>query len=236
MNEAFRVMLSDRPGPVSLEMCWDTMGQEWEVEVEAGNSQINLPEIDEDSLDAAADLIANSKNIMIMSGSGAQHASKEVRELSSTLGATATSLRSGRGVVSEDSDWGVSSAAAMELWESTDLLIGIGSRLEMQYMRWLSMMEYYDKPPENGPKLIRIDVDPKEMIRLKPHVGVVADAKEGVSALIEKVIKRGFNKGDLDRVKSAKVKARNDIQEIQPQLAYLDVIREVLPRDGFFVE
>tara|TARA_B110000196_G_scaffold122025_1_gene105772 strand:+ start:423 stop:2087 length:1665 start_codon:yes stop_codon:yes gene_type:complete len=236
MNEAFRVMLSDRPGPVSLEMCWDTMGQEWEVEVEAGNSQIDLPEINEDSLDAAADLIANSKNIMIMSGSGAQHASKEVRELSSTLGATATSLRSGRGVVSEDSDWGVSSAAAMELWESTDLLIGIGSRLEMQYMRWLSMMEYYDKPPENGPKLIRIDVDPKEMIRLKPHVGVVADAKEGVSALIEKVIKRGFNKGDLDRVKSAKVKARNDIQEIQPQLAYLDVIREVLPRDGFFVE
>ena len=42
--------------------------------------------------------------------------------------------------------------------------------------------------------------------------------------------------GDLDRVKSAKAKAHNDIQEIQPQLAYLDVIREVLPRDGFFVE
>ena len=33
MNKAFRTMLSGRPGPVSLEMCWDTMGQQWDVEV-----------------------------------------------------------------------------------------------------------------------------------------------------------------------------------------------------------
>ena len=114
MNEAFRVMQSGRPGPVSLEMCWDTMAQEWEVEVEAGNSKIDLPVIDEDSLVDAADLIANSKNIMIMSGGGAQHASKEVRELTSLLGAAATSLRSGRGVVCHDREWGVSSSGAME--------------------------------------------------------------------------------------------------------------------------
>ena len=152
------------------------------------------------------------------------------------LGAATTALRSGRGVVSEDNDCGVSSAAAYELWQDTDLLIGIGSRLEMQYMRWLSMADYHDRPPSNGRKLIRIDIDPLEMERFEPDVGIVADSADAVRALITKVGKRGFNAGGLDRINSAKSKARDNIEEIQPQIAYLDVIRDVLPRDGFLVE
>ncbi len=42
--------------------------------------------------------------------------------------------------------------------------------------------------------------------------------------------------GDLDRIAEAKAQARKNIQEIQPQMSYLDTIREVLPRDGYFVE
>lgn len=236
MNAAFRIMQSGRPGPVALEMCWDTMAASHDVAITPGNTVIDKPALDEDALTAAAELIANAKNIMIMCGGGAQHASAEVTELAGMLGAATTAFRSGRGVVSEDSDCGVSSAAANELWKDTDLLIGVGSRLEMQYMRWLSMGEYYDCPPDDGRKLIRIDIDPKEMQRFKPDVGVVADAVDGVRALISKVGKRGFKIGDLERIKAAKTKARSDIEEIQPQMAYLDVIRDVLPRDGYFVE
>jgi acetolactate synthase-1/2/3 large subunit len=226
-NEAFRQMLSGRPGPASLEMCWDTMAKMWDVEIQPGNSIIDKPAIDDDAIDAAADLISRAKNIMIMCGNGAQHASDEVRELAQLLGASVTAFRSGRGVVSEDSAWGTSSAAAHLLWKDTDLLIGIGSRLEMQYMRWLSMAEYHDRPPAGGPKLVRIDIDPQEMRRFKPDVGVVADSAEGVRALIEKVTKRGFSSGDLERIATAKAAARNNIREIQPQLDYLDTIREV---------
>ena len=236
MNEAFRIMQSGRPGPVSLEMCWDTMAETYDVEILPGNTLIDKPEPDEGALSDAAELIANAKNIMIMCGSGAQHASREVRELASMLGAATTSQRSGRGVVSEDSNCGVSSAAAMNLWDDTDLLIGIGSRLEMQYMRWLSMSDYHDKPPASDRKLIRIDIDPEEMKRFKPDVGVVADSAEGVRALIEKVGKSNFKAGDLARIAAAKAKASNDIEEIQPQMGYLHVIREVMPRDGFLVE
>ena len=244
MNEAFRIMQSGRPGPVSVEMCWDTMAQLWDVEMAPGNTIIDKPALDEDAITEAAKLIADSQNIMIMCGGGAQHASEEVREMAKILGAATTALRSGRGVVSEDSDVGVSSAAARKLWNDTDLLIGIGSRLEMQYMRWLSMMEYHDQSPlarrgsvvPNAPKLIRIDIDPEEMNRLKPDVGIIADAVDGVSALINKINKIGFKQGDLNRIASAKVGRRKAIEEIQPQMAYLDVIRAVLPRDGFFVE
>ena len=236
VNEAFRIMLSGRPGPVSIEMCWDTMARDWDVSIGGGNTVIDRPEIDDDAVASAADLVAGARNIMIMCGGGAQHASVEVRELARMLGAASTAFRSGRGVVSEDTDCGVSSAAAMRMWEDTDLLIGIGSRLEMQYMRWLSMAEYHDRPPANGPKLIRIDIDPQEMLRFRPHAGIVADAAEGVRALIHAVARRGFHPGDLGRIGRAKAEARALYEEVQPEIAYLDAIRDVLPRDGFFVE
>ena len=37
------------------------------------------------------------------------------------------------------------------------------------------------------------------------------------------------------RIALAKAAARTEIEQVQPQLAYLDVIRELLPRNGFFV-
>lgn len=236
VNEAFRVMQSGRPGPVSVEMCWDTMARTWDVEIGPGNSTIDKPAVNDDAIAEAAALIKDAKNVMIMCGGGAQHASESVRELAEMLGATATSLRAGKGVVAEDSAVGASSAAAHRLWKETDLLIGIGSRLEMQYMRWMDMSKYVDRPPEGTAKLIRIDIDPKEMDRLKPDVAVVADAEDGVRALIEKVAKTGFKAGDLERIADAKARSRADFESVQPEIAYLDVIRDVMPRDGYFVE
>jgi acetolactate synthase-1/2/3 large subunit len=236
MNEAFRQMQSGRPGPASIEMCWDTMAKSWDVEIGPGNAVIDKPAVNDDEINDAAELIANAENIMIMCGGGAQHASAEVRELAEMLGASVTAFRSGRGVVSEDSAWGISCAAAHLLWPETDLLIGIGSRLELQYMRWESMADYLDRPPEGGAKLIRIDIDPQEMQRFKPDVAVVGDAADATRALIEKAGRKGFKSGDLERIAEAKAQARKNIQEIQPQMSYLDTIREVLPRDGYFVE
>ena len=236
MNEAFHQMQSGRPGPASIEMCWDTMAKSWDVEIGPGNDTIDKPAVNDTEISDAADLISGAKNIMIMCGGGAQHASTEIRELAKMLGASVTAFRSGRGVVSEDSDWGVSCAAAQLLWSDTDLAIGIGSRLEMQYMRWESMARYIDRPPAGGPKLVRIDIDPQEMQRFKPDVAVIADAADATRALIEKAGKKGFKKGDLARIAEAKAQARKNIEEIQPQMSYLDTIRGVLPRDGYFVE
>jgi acetolactate synthase-1/2/3 large subunit len=207
-----------------------------DVDVLPGNTVVDKPEVDPDAVRDAAKLVGGSKKIMIMCGGGAQHASEEVRELAELLGASVTAFRSGRGVVSEDHDCGTSAAAARILWEDTDLLIGIGSRLELQFMRWGSMAHYYDSPPEGSPKVIRIDVDPQEMTRFRPDVGIVADSVDGTRALIEEIGRCGHNAGDLERIAGAKATARKNIEEVQPQLSYLDTIRDVLPRDGYFVE
>ena len=235
-NKAFEQMLSGRPGPVALEMCWDTMAKEWEVDVGRGYQTSEAAEPDGDQIEKAAKILKSAKCPMIMVGGGAQHASAEVLHLAELLNAPVTAFRSGRGIVSEDHELGISSAAARLLWEETDVLIGIGSRLEMQYMRWGSMNLYHDRP-QSGPRLIRIDIDPREMDRFIPDVGIVADAAAGARSLADRIASfASCSKDNLKRISQAKLESRKRISKIQPQLAYLDVIREVLPRDGYFVE
>ena len=123
---------------------------------------------------------------MIMTGSGAQHASEAVRALAEELDAPVAAFRGGRGIVAEDHALGISSYAAYRLWPETDALVAIGTRAEMPYMRWTGMMSLVDRP-QAPPHLIRIDIDPAEMRRLVPHAGIVADAEAGTRALLAAV-------------------------------------------------
>ena len=235
MNTAFRTMLSGRPGPVSVEMCWDIMAQQWQVDTGQGNDQIEQPEPDLDAIDRAADMLCTAGNIMIMCGAGAQDASKEVLQLAELLDAPVTAFRSGRGVVAEDHELGISAVAARELWDEVDVLIGIGSRLEMMYIRW-SERSRYDRKPATGPRLIRIDIDEAELQRFQPEIGIVADSARACELLVHRLESRvSPDPAKRERIAVAKQKTRMAIEKVQPQLAYLDVIREVLPRDGFFV-
>ncbi|HJM93642.1 MAG: thiamine pyrophosphate-binding protein [Alphaproteobacteria bacterium] len=235
IDEGFRQMLSGKPGPVAVEMCWDTMATSALVRMPEVPAAPVGPEVDLDAIKDAGKLLMGAKRPMIMCGGGAQHASAEVLALAELLDAPVTALRSGRGVVSEDHALGVSTETAWELWQDTDLLIGIGSRCELQYLRWTGMMRADDRPA--GPKLIRIEIDPMELLRLKPDVGIVADAVDGALALA-KAAAKNFSRtaGARDRIAEAKAIARTRIEKIQPHVAYLDIIRAVLPRDGIFVK
>ena len=236
VDEAFRQMRSGRPGPVSLEMCWDIMAETAEVDFPEPTPPDAPPALDPDAIDHAADLIAGAHNPMIMVGGGAQHASAEVLALAEFIDAPVSACRSGRGVVSERHALGLSSLGALELWPTTDVVIGIGTRLELPYMRWAGMMRYIQRP-EAPPSLIRIDIDAREMERLVPHAGIVGDAADAAMALVEAVArKRTSRAGDRGRIAEAKAVARRKSEEIQPQVAYLDAIRDALPDDGFFVE
>lgn len=236
VDAAFATMLTGRPGPVALEMCWDSLATPGPVEFPDIPVVPQAPPPDAEAIAAAVDILAGAQAPMIMCGSGAQHASAEVRALAEALGAPVTALRSGRGVVGEDHPLGVSSAAAWELWPQTDVLIGIGSRCEMQAMRWQGMMmQAHDRlaPPR---KLIRIEIDAEELLRLKPDAGIVADAAAGARALTEALARAGAAREVPERVALAKAKAAEAVQAVQPQVGYLDAIREVLPKDGILVK
>jgi acetolactate synthase I/II/III large subunit len=239
INAAFAQMLSGRPGPVAVEMAWDSMGSSGLVAPPTPAHIPPPPPPAAAQVEAAAKLLLTSMRPMIMTGSGAQHASAAVGELAEALGAPVAAFRGGRGVLAEDHVLAVSSYAAFRLWPHVDALIGIGTRLELPYMRWTGMMTLVDRPAA-PPHLLRIDIDPAEMRRLVPHAGIIADAEAGTRALLaalKRLEPRPFGAAEAwaERVVSAKILARTEIEKVQPQLAYLDLIRELLPRDGFFV-
>lgn len=227
--EAFKQLNTGRIRPVALETPWDVLGMKAPVNLDIDAVLPEPPEPDPAAISAAVELIKQSKNPKIMVGSGAIYAREEVTQLAKLLQAPVAAHRSGKGIIGEDTTYGFSCAAAYKLWPETDLLIGIGSRLELQYLRW-------QKIPK-GLNLVRIDIDPTEMVRLKPQVGIVADAKTGTRALVE-AASRTINKRNSrkDEFNAIKAKSREEIQKIQPQMSYLNVIRQVLPREGFFVE
>ena len=194
------------------------------------------PAIDADMIAKAAELARNAERPLIMVGSGARHAQAEVLALAEKLNAPVTAFRGGRGIVPADHPLAMSSYAAWQLWEETDLVIGIGSRLEMIYMRWSGMNSRIVEP-EGPPHVIRIDIDPEEMKRLVPHVPVLADSQEGTAALLKALEKgKGPASKDLGRLERARATAQQAIAAVQPHVSHLEYLREALPRDGIFAE
>ena len=104
------------------------------------------------------------------------------------LDAPVVAFRSGRGIVSNAHELGLTMASAYKLWPTTDLMIGIGTRMELP----ASGFRWPYQPA--GIKSIRIDIDPVEMRRFTPDAPVIADAKAGTAELVAAVKKAGFSK------------------------------------------
>ena len=228
MDEGFRQMLSGRQRPVGIEAPWDVFGMAAEVDLPKAVQPVAAPRPDPEAVEKAAALIRAAKNPMIMLGSGAIGAEAEVAELARLLQAPVTAHRSGKGILPDDDPLALLPPAAWQYWQTCDLLIGIGSRLELQYFRWRWMPE--------GLKVVRLDIDPTEMVRLKPDVGLVTDSAAGVRALIDELKGLPVRSSRQTEFEKLKADAAEALTSVQPQEGYLRVIRDVLPRDGFFVE
>jgi acetolactate synthase I/II/III large subunit len=231
VSRAFQEMMSGRRGPVSLEMPWDVFTQKAAVAATKVFDPIPAPQPDPDRIKEAAALIAASKTPMIFVGSGAIHAREEILELAEMIDAPVVAFRSGRGIVSNAHELGITMAAGYRLWPTTDLMIGIGTRLELPTMsRWPYRPD--------GLRSVRIDIDPVEMRRYVSDVSVISDSKAGTRDLLAAVRKAGYRKtnGRRAAIREATATAQQEIQKVQPQMAYLNIMREVLPHDAIVTD
>ena len=227
--QAFREMHTGRVRPAAIEAPWDVFGQAADIDLDIDRTLSAPPSPDTDRIEAAAKLIREAKNPLIVVGAGAQHAPTEVAALAELIQAPVTAFRSGKGVVGNDSPYGLLSTAAYEYWPKCDLLIGIGSRLELVHFRWRWMPE--------GIKTVRIDIDPTEFVRIRPDVGIVTDAKLGTAALIDALETTiDVRPSRADEFLGYKAAAEAAIETVQPQVGFLKAIRAALPPDGFLVE
>lgn len=229
---AFQEMMSGRRGPASVEMPWDVFTQRADTAAAQVLEPLPAPRPDPDLVRQAAALIKTSKAPMIFVGSGAIEAGEEILELAEMIDAPVVAFRSGRGIVSNAHELGLTMAAAYRLWPTTDLMIAIGTRAELP----ASGFRWPYQP--SGLKSIRIDIDPAEMRRIISDAAIVADAKAGTADLVAAVKKAGYarTRGRREAIREATATAQAEIQRIQPQMAYLNILREVLPANAIVTD
>ncbi|MBS0641982.1 MAG: hypothetical protein JSS43_19125, partial [Proteobacteria bacterium] len=173
---AFQEMMSGRRGPVALEMPWDVFSAAAEVAPQDPLPLLANPPPDPDKLAALAKLLDGAKAPMLWVGGGALNAAAEVRALAEKINAPVVSFRGGAGVLDDRHPLSVKIPVGYKLWPETDLLVAIGTRLEVPTTRWGAW-------PKPGTKVARIDIDPAELPRLPVDLGLVADSAEALRAL-----------------------------------------------------
>ena len=224
---AFQDMMSGRRGPASLEMPWEQFAASAEVTPMEPLPLLPNPTPDPERIAALAKLVDQAKAPMIWVGGGALHAGAEILALAEKIGAPVVAFRGGRGIVDDRHRLSLTVPAAYKLWPSTDLLIAFGTRLDVPTSRWGAMPA--------GVKLARIDIDPAEMHRLRADVPIVADSADGARALLAAVAHRS-DPARVAAIAQAKVDLAKDLEKVQPQMTWLNTIREVMPEDGILCD
>ena len=228
--EAFKQLRTGRPRPVELEMAMDMLALESEVALLDPVTEHVRPAPDPDLIAEAAKMLGAASAPMIVVGGGAVAASESVRAVAEMLQAPVLSHRLGRGVMSDRHYLSVTMPAGHRLWHKSDVILAIGTRLQIPRMSW-------GTDPEQ--KIIHIDVDPVELTRIsKPAVALLADADDALRLLADALPKhmdrRSAREEELTALKADVTKDLE--QRLAPQMAYLAALRQALPDDGIFVE
>ncbi len=230
VNEAFRQMSTGRPRPVALQIPVDIAALQAEVGLLPPFAQAERLQPDPELIERAAGIIGKAKRPLIMVGGGAVDASQELLALAEALQAPVVSHRQGKGIIDDHHYLSQTYPAGHRLWADADVVLAVGTRLKYPLMYW---------GLDSDIQIIRVDIDATEINRVAtPAIGILADAKAASADLLNAVerqnSKRASRKAELLALKSA---MRQEYEQaVGPQMAILDVIREELPEDGYFVD
>ena len=143
------------------------------------------PTPDPDLIAQAAKLLGAASAPLIVVGGGALGAVQSVRAIAEMLQAPVLAHRLGRGVMSDRHYLSITMPAGHRLWHKSDVILAIGSRLQIPRMSW-------GTDPEQ--KIIHIDIDPIELTRIsKPAVALLADADDALRLLLDALPKQMGN-------------------------------------------
>jgi acetolactate synthase-1/2/3 large subunit len=230
VNEAFRQLQGGRPRPVGLEMPLDVMARESAVALPAAEPPPEPTAPDPEQIEEAARWLAEAKHPLLFVGGGAVAAAEEATALAEMLEMPVVSNIGGKGILSDRHYLAQNLIAGHHLWREADVVLAVGTRFNQPQLRWGFDGEL---------KLIRVDIDPREIARIqKPALGIVADARLTLAALVAAVgrraPKRASRRQELEALK-ARVRAML-AEKLAPQCAYLDAIRAEMPDEAIYVE
>ena len=228
--EALRQLHAGRPRPVGLECPWDVLAAEGEVDRIPDPLPIAPDPVDTDALEEAARILGSAEHPMIFVGRGAMNVSEEVRQLAELLQAPVIGYRTGRGVLDSRHYLSLTNPSGHRLWPKVDVALALGSRLEIPQLNWGVDEEL---------TIVRIDADRHAHDRIAmPDLPITARTEDALPLLVPLVEKhnrrRASRKSEMLALKEET--AARLASALEPQAAFLRVIREELGEDGIFVE
>jgi acetolactate synthase-1/2/3 large subunit len=184
LARAFAVFDSARPRPVHIELPINVMlADASHLSVPEKLARLKRPAPQAADIAAAAALLNGSKAPVILAGGGAIGAAAEIRVLAEKLDAPVAMTTNGRGILPPDHPLGVSISASFsatrQLVEASDVVLAIGTEFGP------TDYDMYEDGFFSIPgKLIRIDIDPRHIMRtVMPEIGIVGDSAASATLL-----------------------------------------------------
>jgi len=238
VRKAIEEALTAPTGPVSLEIPIDFQSAIIEdVSIDKVQVDVFKPQLTTVIPEIAISKISEACRPVIWAGGGviSANASKELTNLAEILGAAVITSQSGKGSIPEDHEQCIGHFAAnestKEFLRNADLLISVGVRF-----RGNETSNWKVPVPEEH---ISIDADFNAINRnYKATVGLVGDAKDILSALINKIDEKSISvlPSYIEEVRSLRNEVRGQLRKtLGPFEQFVDGMREILPRDTILV-
>lgn len=227
MNECIRHATSGRRGAVLFEVPEDITAEKSIIKVPEAAEIDPAPQPDPDAVIKAASILGAAKSPLIYIGGGAVDAGEELQALAEALQAPVVMTRHGRGTLSDRHPLAQTQLGGHALWHGTDAVLVVGSRFS-DAEKWGT---------DRDMKIIRIDIDAIQATRpVMADVRLVGDAAYVLKSIFDALPKKNKNRSsrseELDCIRKS---ALEKFSELQPQKAYSDVIRNVLPDDAIII-
>lgn len=229
LAQAFAVFDGARPRPVHIEIPIDVLNASAEhLPTPKCVSRVNSPGPSSTAILEAAEMLSNALAPLILVGGGAIRAAEAIRLLARKLDAPVVMTTNGRGILLPDDPLQVSLSPSMletrQLIAKADVVLAVGTELGP------TDYDFYEDGNFLLPgTLIRIDIDPAQLMRTKmPAIAILADARHAAEGLLGAVKAREPGQGEL-RAATARAGREALSAAMQGDLILLDIIRDTLP-------
>ena len=204
LPRAFNTALTGRPGPVHIELPMDIQAEFTDKKVPDPAERrpaSNVVRPDPDSVDAAAAKLLGAQRPVILAGGGCleAEAAAEVKAVAEYLDAAVVVTMMGKGIFPEDHPLAAEhtgsngTAVGNHMTLNADVILAVGTRFaEQTSSSYMDGMSFSIPPTE----IVHFDIDSTEIGKNYPTaVGVVCDAKAGLSDLLAALEDRGGPEG-----------------------------------------
>jgi acetolactate synthase I/II/III large subunit len=229
VREALRQLRTGRPRPVAIEMPWDVMEEEVDVNLldALGEPPRSVPPAAD--IDRAAELLLAAKKPVIYAGGGVNlsGAHEALAGIAEFLQAGVAQSPEGKGSISDESDLSLGAG----LWpksplrrhlDDADAVLAVGSRLALAGF-------------QPAQRVIHVDADAEEIGRNhKKTVGLIGDAR----ATLEQLLTRLRTAAPRPSRKAEREALRNETASYQtqePNTSIMRSLREHTPKDAIFL-